>query len=204
MDFVKILLDNFFEILAITITFIAFYLPWRTAYRKYISVEWADKIEKVNVSQLSLGKAQYLHKAQNKFAYICTVKVTNPSNMDIGFFELNAIDCKKQYKHMIMFKSTVLPEYQHNPLLLDSLNSAQIVLEMPPSDKGVFKANSFTKFDLVITAAPGYDIGDSIQVNFRVTYNSIKSRWFSLLATIRNRKNITFYHTFSNIYKLDK
>lgn len=39
MDFVQILLDNFFEILAIIIAFIAFYFSWRTAYRKYISVE---------------------------------------------------------------------------------------------------------------------------------------------------------------------
>lgn len=204
MDIYKLLTDKPVEIFAAIIAFIAFYIPWRTAYGKYVSVEWSPDIGKFPISQLQLGDAKYLHAAQNSFAYICSVSITNPSNVAIGYFDFVAVDNKRKIKHMIMMKDAVLPDFKNEILLLNMPNNESHVLNMPPNEFGTFPSNSFTKFDILVTAAPNSQIVDEIQIIFRVTYKTITSRIFSLIASIKHREKITFYHTFTKIYKLPK
>lgn len=202
MDIYKLLTEKPVEIFAAIIAFIAFYLPWRTAYGKYVSVEWSNELKKVPISQLQLGKAKYLHKSQNGFAYICSVSITNPSNVAIGYFNFAAIDPKYHVKNMIMMKAAVEVKFQNEMLLLNIPGNGSHILNMPPNEFGTFPPNSFTKFDIVITAAPNFQIADNIQIVFRVTYKTFSSRFFSLIATIKSKEKTTFYHTFSKIYKL--
>lgn len=193
-------IPDYIAFLSFLATFIAFYVPWRTAYSKSVSVEWPDELTAVPINALSLGKAQYLHP-QNLIAYVCPINIINPSNVAIGYFELTAFSPKTFVQHMIMMKATILKEFQDEQLLLFQ-NGQQSVLLMPPSNTGTFQANSFTHFDLVITANPNVPFDNSIQIVFRVTYKSLKSRLYSYLASFKAGKKITFYHTFSKIYKL--
>lgn len=194
--------SDYIAFLSFLATFIAFYIPWRTAFSKSVSVEWPEKLTAIPINALSLGKAQYLHQ-QNLIAYVCPINIINPSNVAIGYFELTAITPKTLVPHMIMMKAAVHKEFQDEQLLLVQ-NGQQSVLLMPSSNTGTFPANSFTHFDLVITANPAIPFDDSIQIVFRVTYKSIKSRFYSCLASYKAKKLICFYHTFSKIYKLPK
>ena len=201
IEFLNLLkIPDYIALLSFLATFIAFYVPWRTAYSKSVSVEWPEELTAIPINALSLGTAQYLH-TQNSLAYVCPINIINPSNIAIGYFELIAFTPKTTVQHMIMMKATALKEFQDEQLLLLQ-NEQQSVLLMPPSNTGMFPANSFTHFDLVITANPNTPFEDSIQIIFRVTYKSFKSRLSSCWASLKARKRICFYHTFSKIYKL--
>lgn len=201
IEFLNLLkISDYIAFLSFLATFIAFYVPWRTAYSKSVSVEWPEELTAIPINTLSLGKAQYLH-SQNSIAYICPINIINPSNVAIGYFELTACAPKTSVQHMIMMEATVLKEFQNEQLLLLQ-NGYQSVLLMPPSNTGTFPANSFTHFDLVLTANPKIPFDASIQIVFRVTYKSFKSRLYSCWASLKARKRICFYHTFSKIYKL--
>lgn len=193
-------IPDYIAFLSFLATSIAFYVPWRTAFSKSVSVEWPEEITAIPINALSLGKAKYLHP-QNLIAYVCPINIINPSNVNIGYFELAAFTPQTIVQHMIMMKETVLKEFQNEQLLLLQ-NGQQAVLLMPHSNTGTFPANSFTHFDLVITANPNVPFDDSIQIVFRVTYKSFKSRLYSCLASLKSGKQISFYHTFSKIYKL--
>ena len=201
IEFLNLLkIPDYIALLSFLATFIAFYVPWRTAYSKSVSVEWPEELTAIPINALSLGTAQYLH-TQNSLAYVCPINIINPSNIAIGYFELIAFTPKTTVQHMIMMKATALKEFQDEQLLLLQ-NGQQSVLLMPPSNTGMFPANSFTHFDLVITANPNIPFEDSIQIIFRVTYKSFQSRLFSFLSSLKECRRICFYHTFSKIYKL--
>lgn len=200
-EFLNLLkIPDYIAFLSFLATFIAFYVPWRTAYSKSVSVEWPEELTVIPINALSLGTAQYLHH-QNSLAYVCPINVINPSNIAIGYFELTAFSPKTHVQHMIMMQAAVLKEFQNEQLLLVQ-DGQQSVLLMPPSNTGTFSPNSFTHFDLILTANPTVPFDDSIQIAFRVTYKSFKSRLYSCLASLKARKRICFYHTFSKIYKL--
>ena len=54
--------SDYIAFLSFLATFIAFYIPWRTAFSKSVSVEWPEKLTAIPINALSLGKAQYLHQ----------------------------------------------------------------------------------------------------------------------------------------------
>ena len=183
------------ELLGLLMAFVAFFVPWRSAYKKTISVEWSDKIHKVPIGNLHIGNLKYLHPG-NKYAYICSINIVNPSNVDIGYFDLAAIDMNKQV-HMIMTNSTCAVNPNKEPLTLNYGNSVQHVLLMPEHVSGTLKANSYTHFDIVVTSNPNIILKNKIQIIFRVTYKSCSAWFHSIITTVMSRKITIFYHTFS-------
>lgn len=203
-------------------TFIAFYIPWKTAYGKSISVEWEDSLKKISISDLSIGTSKYLHP-KNKIAYIASMHVVNHSNVNIGYFDMKVTNIKTNAEHMIMMTSTVSPKFQDFPLLLKRIgidgNPYQIILNMPPNQSGTFLANASTKFDLVITESPAIKFSNEIYITFSVTYKKsyitrIKEWIFIwirfikpwIISKIYNKKipkpHTKIYKTFKKIYKL--
>lgn len=202
MEIPSFIIEKPIESITVVGTFIALYLQWKDSCTKSVSVEWSDELEIFPVSSLSLGSAQYLHP-QNPDAYLCGINITNPSNVDIGYFELVAIDPNSHHSHMIMMQMAVEAPFRNESLIL-SKNGINVILQMPPSNNGTFPANSFTHFDIVVTSNPQKPIKDGIQIVFRVAYKSLKSRFYSLLYFLKLKKRTTFYHTFSKIYTLPK
>lgn len=172
-------------------------------YNKSVYVEWSDDMQKVPIEKFSFGNLSYLHKKQNKFAYICSITIINNSNIDIGFYDMVALNPYPTYPHMIMMRLAAEPVIDRDNLILED-GQCRRILCIPENTNGVFKANSSTRFDIVVTAAPGYEIWDEIQIVFRVTYKSMSSRWNSLLYSIHNKKWYSFNHTFSKTYRVSK
>ena len=113
---------------------------------------------------------------------------------DIGYFDLVAVDPNNHHSHMIMMQMTVAVPFRNESLIL-SQNGIDMILQMPPSNNGTFRANSSTHFDIVVTSNPQKPIKDGIQIVFRVAYKSLKSRFYSLLYFLKLKKRTTFYHT---------
>lgn len=203
-------------------TFIAFYIPWKTAYGKSISVEWQNTLEKIPISSLRLGEAQYKHP-KNKYAYCTKIRIVNHSNVNIGYFDMCVFNHRTNDEHMLMMRDSILPEYKQQPLLLTGIgidgNDYQIILNIPPNKTGIFPANSSIDFDLIITESPICLLKDTIFISFSVTYKKFFMlriiEWFIswikyikpwMYSKIIHKKifkpHLNAYKTFTKTYKL--
>lgn len=202
MEIPSFIIEKPFESITAFCTLIFLYLQRKDSFSKSVSVEWSDELEIFPISSFRLGSAKYQHQ-QNHDAYLYKIDITNPSNVDIGYFDLVAVDPNNHHSHMIMMQMTVAVPFRNESLIL-SQNGIDMILQMPPSNNGTFRANSSTHFDIVVTSNPQKPIKDGIQIVFRVAYKSLKSRFYSLLYFLKLKKRTTFYHTFSKIYTLPK
>lgn len=118
--------------------------------------------------------------------YVCFLKVVNPSPSDIAYFDLVVIDKHNPSNGIGIYNQLSLKLYDEEmsyykyetPYGLANLN-------VPASNYGVFKSNSFTRLDIAFTPAP--DTKEVI-ITFKV---AIKSRSINPYANYR--QNFKYY-----------
>lgn len=137
--------------------------------RTILLVNWGNIMRTQDESVVVVDENNKYISAYKNIFYV-SLTVVNPSPNDIAFFDLQAFDPKT--KNFIEFL-TPKPFYlDHKKIsILYYFNKLTFnILNVPSEQYGVFKANSYTRFDLpvVITDPIEFEQLDTIGIFFRV------------------------------------
>lgn len=108
--------------------------------------------------------------------FLISLIIVNPSPNDVAYYELKVFDADTENPLEILFSvyfdinddGTYFVHY-NNPLNMN-------LLEVPKKNYGVFKANSYTRFNLPVIVTDEYEYKDlkRIRVEFKVAKNTLK------------------------------
>ncbi|MCT4419808.1 hypothetical protein EFT49_06225 [Leuconostoc falkenbergense] len=102
-----------------------------------------------------------------EYCFVTSLSVVNPSNQDIGFFDLRAFNPETNINFQMVTSNTFPPDIQDKSLYQITDDTKLVKLDYPERKFGVFKANSFTKIDIVLVVSDK-DNFDNITVNFKI------------------------------------
>lgn len=170
-EFIK----NNISIFSLVISFISLAISLITLYinRKHLDVVIENELDEINSIYLNCfefkDKNPSLSFGKGK---LCFIKVVNPSPKDIAFFDLRVIDVNK-VKPIFFLTSAVLELSDlTGQKLFYPANGSMAKINIPYSNYGIFKSNSFTRLDV-----PFYPSENTKQVliSFKVAITSVKS-----------------------------
>lgn len=166
---------SLYEILALVIAFIAFYIPWYYAYSKTLTISSDYKIRIIRTSDIFLNnKPISLH---TEYALLVSIDVINPSNISIGFFNLVAYSRNVKWYNLFL-KELFTGKLNKEKLVLETYDLDYPMILLPPqSYNGTFQPNSYSHFDILIYKPEHIESVDKLIVlQFNVTYKTIWSR----------------------------
>lgn len=129
---------------------------------------------------------------------LLTVEVVNPSQKDIAFFDMRAFDPDTNVNVNMLTRRTAGLQFRSHPLWMvanpeNQENPKLTELIIPDANYGVFKANSFTRFGLIIFPVESAEqLGFSFKVAMRA--GRIKDPF-----AVTSRKKFKFYGTMYDI-----
>lgn len=160
-DLINYVLKNWIAIISLAFS----YVTW-SKNRKIITVDFDEQIQLTDKNSVACvnneGQAE-----SYEFCLVTSVSIVNPSNQDIGFFDLRAFNPKTNI-NLEMVTSNTFPPNIKDKTLYQLLNKDRLVkLDYPERKFGVFKANSFTRLDIVLVVNEKDDF-DKITINFKI------------------------------------
>lgn len=102
-----------------------------------------------------------------EYCLVTSLSVVNPSNQDIGFFDLRAFDPKTNINLEMVTANTFPKNIEDKTLYQLSGRERVRKLDYPERKFGVFKANSFTRLDIILVVNEN-DNFDEITINFKI------------------------------------
>lgn len=94
------------------------------------------------------------------------IKVINPSNTDIHFFDLIVYDKNRRYQYYYRRQNNIINDLANkDAVAVVSTNGDIILIEIPEADYGLLKAHSMTRLSLIVQ---GSKITDELFVAFKV------------------------------------
>ncbi|MBS0978706.1 hypothetical protein [Levilactobacillus brevis] len=171
---------------------ISIYTLWKN--RKSLLVEWEK-----NIYESDIGSVFSMKNDSNidtnsingtyEYPYVTNISVVNPSPNDIGFFDLRAFNTKTNIDLPLVTCKTF--EVGHDSdKIYQIIGNQYAELDIPDRKYGVFKANSFTRFDLVVILPTDKNIDlDHIVISLKVTKRGLFKDPFAL----SKRKKFKYY-----------
>jgi hypothetical protein len=172
IDFIK---NNIFSIFSILISISSLCIALFNLYmnRKHLDVVIEDELDIIDNIYTSYLEYQNqdpsLHFGNGK---VCFIKVVNPSPRDIAFFDLRVVDLDSM-KALFFISSAVLEltNLTKEKIFYGS-DGVMAKVNIPYSNYGVFKSNSFTRIDVPFYPS---ETTTKVLVSFKVAISSIKS-----------------------------
>ncbi len=161
--------QNIFALLALLVSL-------RTAYRNrtFFKVRWGNNCEITMNNSIVAKKKDGVPDVCYTDTFLTYLTIVNPSPNDIAYYDLKAYDADNGNPLEVLFavffylddKQTYFVHYL-NPLNMN-------LLELPVKSHGVFKANSYTRFNLPIVVTDEYEYKDlkRIKIEFKVAKSS--------------------------------
>lgn len=147
-QFVK---DYILPIITVTVSFSSLLISLITLHsnRKRLDVEIENNLDDVNDIYFNFlnftNSSSDLNFGNGK---ICFLKIVNPSPKDIAFFDLRLIDLKTNKPIFFLTKAILELTNSNNQKLFYNSKGTLSKINIPDSNYGIFKANSFTRLDL--------------------------------------------------------
>lgn len=162
----------FNNIFGLSSLIISLYTLWKN--RKHLDVYWDDNILRTKPHSIVA-----IHNGEPGFyenSYLTRLSVINTSPNDIAFFDLRAFNPNTNINFPLVTKKTF--EYgKENTEVFHIINGRHTRLNIPEKNSGVFKANSFTQFDLIICIPENLKEKENINISFKIaTHNHLSYR----------------------------
>lgn len=94
------------------------------------------------------------------------IKIINPSNIDVNFFDLIVFDKNREYQYYYRRQNNIINDLTGRNAVAAVAPSGNIVLvEIPEADYGILKAHSMTRLSLIIQAS---EMTDKLFVAFKI------------------------------------
>lgn len=160
------------------ISFIALSISGCTAYknRTFFKVKWSDNCEITMNNSVVAMKKDGTPKISYTDTFLTYLTVVNPSPNDIAYYDLKVYDADNGKPLEIIY-----PIYFYlnddQTYFVHYVNSLTMqLLELPMKSHGVFKANSYTRFNLPIVVTDEYEYKElkRIRIEFKVAKNSLR------------------------------
>ena len=170
-QFVK---DYILPIITVTVSFSSLLISLVTLHsnRKRLDVEIESDLDNINniyfnvlnfnnsSSDLSFGNGK-----------VCFLKIVNPSPKDIAFFDLRVVDLKSNKPIFFLTNAILELTNSTNQKLFYNSSGTLAKINIPNSNYGIFKANSFTRLDLAFYP----EEKTRVLISFKVAISSLKT-----------------------------
>lgn len=153
---------------------ISLYTLWKS--RKHISLDWEQNILQADIGSV-FAEIDNENPIPYDYCFVTSLSVVNPSPVDIGYFDLRAFNPKNNFNLYLMTRKA-LGSHLENAKIYEIFNlkngytRGYTRLDIPEKNYGIFKANSFTKLDLIIVlpkeAIDDYKDLESISISFKI------------------------------------
>lgn len=132
-----------------------------------LTITWPNNLEILSSSDIGIGKN--FDVFDTPIFIKIRLEVVNYSKTDIGFFDLRAFNPRSNITYMLITSKALPLEAKALPLNLitQKIYNTYMVLDIPESTYGVFKANSLTRFDILCYAHPKHDFENQIVISFK-------------------------------------
>lgn len=162
---INFIVKNIFSILALAISIFSI---WKN--RADLTVNFPDHLIVLPDYSIEIvdDKGKYLHAYRNLF--LVTIKIINPSPNDIAFYDLKAVDSENNnFLEFVNTKPFKL-HYDKSNILFFTNQVTFNILNVPENNYGVFRSNSYSKFDLPIVITDPEEIKhlNYITISFKV------------------------------------
>lgn len=159
------------------ISLLAFLISGWTAFknRTYLKTIWNHCELTMNNSVVAMNKnGDPIISYTDTF--LISLIIVNPSPNDVAYYDLKVFDSDNQRPLEILFSvyfnindEGIYFVHYNNPLNMN-------LLDVPKRNYGVFKANSYTRFNLPVIVTDEYEYKDlkRIRVEFKVAKNTLK------------------------------
>ena len=187
----KLNIDLIFKTIPIIISFISLIISILVACsnRKTLQVEINKNLEIVRGGEIFMLDDDEIPESYGN-GLLTTIEVVNPSPKDIAFFDLRAFYPETNLNVHLLTKRTIFDKFRDKPCwrAIESQNGEVNLMELiiPETNYGIFKANSFTRFHIVVF--PNTDT-KKLNLSFKV---AIKARIKDKFA-VTGRKKFKFY-----------
>ncbi|MBS6888597.1 MAG: hypothetical protein KH200_11910 [Clostridium sp.] len=191
IDFIK---NNIFSFISIFISILSLCITLFNLYinRKKLDVVIEDELDKID----NIYTNYFEYKNQDPSlnfgcGKVCFIKVVNPSPKDIAFFDLRVVDLDNM-KPLFFISSAVLEltNLTKEKIFYGS-NDVMAKVNIPHSNYGVFKSNSFTRIDVPFYPS---ETTTKVLVSFKVAISSIQPN-----TEAGYRKKFKYYKKVFNI-----
>lgn len=203
MDQLKVLqIENMLTIASVVISAIALIVS--------IAVAWSNrKTLNVNISKdltvVEAGTAFFADNNSEPASYddalLLTMEVVNPSPKDIAFFDLRAFNPTTNINVNFLTRRSTALQHRTLPLWMavdpDNEKDPKLTeLNIPDANHGIFKANSFTRFSILIF--PG-ESSEKLGFSFKV---AMHAKFRKDPFAITSRKRFKFHGVIYDISSL--
>ncbi|MDL2280576.1 hypothetical protein LJC10_01805 [Selenomonadales bacterium OttesenSCG-928-I06] len=117
-----------------------------------------------------------------------SVYVINPSSNDIGYFDLMAFNSATNIRHLLMIKKDLPYDLRDVTVRVKKPDNQFYTLEIPKKTYGVFRSNTITVLDLLITPVEPY--GDDITISFRVAIKDYIRSYKDIIIVVKKMLGI--------------
>lgn len=187
-DFITFFTNNWKELVPIILSVIALTISINTELRLKPTLDVTFEEELFLTPEIITTINRYDHPDGFFGIYL---KVVNPSDIDIAFFDLIVLDADTLQKNYQIFTQLVLDGGTVGQYRFLS-NGTEVNLNAPKTNYGIFKAHSYTRYEVL------FDLGDELPENIRVRFKiSIKSR--RSIPNTKYRKKFKYYSATYNL-----
>jgi hypothetical protein len=185
------MIDMILKIVPLVISLLALVVSIAVAWsnRKSLHVEIYNNVEVVKDGSIFFIDDDEIPQPYGD-CLITTIEVVNPSPKDIAFFDLRAFYPETNMNLQLLTKRTILNNHRDKTLwrAIESPESKETLMEIiiPDTNYGIFKANSFTRFHIVMF--PKSDAKNML-LSFKVAMKAKAKDQFA----ITGRKKFKFY-----------
>lgn len=189
----KWIFNNIFGLASLIVSL---YTLWTN--RKHLDVYWDDNI--LQTDPHSIVAIQDNVQGFYENSYLARLYIINTSPNDIAYFDLRAFNPNTNINFPLVTKKTF--EYgKENTEVFQIINGQHTRLHIPEKNSGVFKANSFTQFDLIVCIPENLKNQENINISFKIAQHrhlgykdpfSItrkKFKWFGKRYSLTFNKN---------------
>lgn len=198
-DFISIF--SFSDAIAL-IALIVAALSFRMQYRNQLTVHINSALLPLSPQNIYLNGLNNQFKNVEKF-FKTQIDVVNYCSHDIAFFDLRVFNPSNNCNHQFISKKAFPHDLPSDTKI--SINDGMFLynynVEVPDKNYGVFKAHSFTRFDIIIYDFENDAFEDQIELSFKISKkNLLRVDPYA----ITNRKNFKIYTQSYDIYNHGK
>lgn len=161
-------------IITVTVSFSSLLISLITLHsnRKRLDVEIENNLDDISDIYFNIlnftNSSSDLNFGNGK---VCFLKIVNPSPKDIAFFDLRLIDLRANKPIFFLTNALLeLTNYTNKKLFYNSKGTLSKI-NIPDSNYGIFKANSFTRLDLAFYP----EEKTKVLISFKVAISSLKN-----------------------------
>lgn len=143
--------NNFFAVMSLFISLISLFISLLNFYNSRKRLDVVIESELDRIENIYLNTLDYNNKKPSLnfgSGYVSFIKIVNPSPSDIAFFDLRVVDLNTMKPIFFITEGTLELAKLSNEILFYDSNVAMGKLNIPASNYGILKSNSFTRLEI--------------------------------------------------------